>query len=313
MVGKRDLSIFDAIEELETEDRQADGKRRRKTQTDARRAVEVQHQTKIYHHLVESRILLQRAIKSQHSDEKLNDLETTTTTTSSASSSFRDSCNTLLESLLQARCSLWKQGNGILMEELSTQYHKIVNSSSNGKLNEALQEEYEEHREGWKDVLNSRHKSLRLHSGVTAKSQFKVLDSSFWQQVEASMEYEEIRDKDTRGNSQNGNNYVVDATVEFDDSKLYQQLLKDFVASSASAAIGGSAVAAERLRKSRTKNADKKDVDRRASKGRKVRYKEISKLVNFTFPLSRPVTSHLDQDAYFQSLFGGVAALGRGR
>jgi protein AATF/BFR2 len=307
MKGKRDLSIFDAIEELETQDRRADGKRRKKSQTDARRAVEVQSQTKIYHHLVESRILLQRAIKSQQADEKLDESDATFAT---SSSSFRDTCNTLLETLLQARCSLWKQGNGTPTEETSAKYNDSVTSSSTVGLHETLQAEYDQHKDGWKEVLNSRHKSLRLHSGVTAKSQFKVMDSSFWQQVEASIEYEEIRANDTKRGSQDTNNNTAGVT-KFDDSKLYQQLLKDFVANSTSTAEGGSAAAAERLRKSRSKNAVMKDVDRRASKGRKIRYKEIPKLVNFTFPLSRPSTSHLDQDAYFQSLFGGVAAQGR--
>ena len=56
------------------------------------------------------------------------------------------------------------------------------------------------------------------------------------------------------------------------------------------------------------KKTSKKQVDRRASKGRKIRYKEIPKLVNFTFPLSRSNNSNLDQDEWFQSLFGGIGS-----
>jgi hypothetical protein len=52
----------------------------------------------------------------------------------------------------------------------------------------------------------------------------------------------------------------------------------------------------------------KKMVDRKASKGRKIRYNEVTKLVNFTFPLSRPANanSNLDQGDWFRSLFGGA-------
>jgi hypothetical protein len=55
-------------------------------------------------------------------------------------------------------------------------------------------------------------------------------------------------------------------------------------------------------------SSSKKMVDRKASKGRKIRYHEIAKLVNFTFPLSRPSnpSSNLDQDEWFRSLFGGA-------
>ena len=40
----------------------------------------------------------------------------------------------------------------------------------------------------------------------------------------------------------------------------------------------------------------KKQVDRKASKGRKIRYAEIPKLINFTFPISRANTTNLDED-----------------
>merc|ERR1712078_175774 len=108
-------------------------------------------------------------------------------------------------------------------------------------------------------------------------------------------EYEEIRQNDEKAVK----------SVLFDDSKVYQQLLKDFVANSTEG------VSSTETQRSSTKynnnnNSKKNDVDRRASKGRKIRYKEIPKLVNFTFPLSRSNTSSLNTDEYFQSLFGGA-------
>jgi protein AATF/BFR2 len=87
-----------------------------------------------------------------------------------------------------------------------------------------------------------------------------------------------------------------------DDSRLYQQILKDFVGSSStqsSSAANGLPI--------RSSSSKKVNVDRKASKGRKVRYTEIPKLVHFTFPLSRPETD-LETNAWFRSLFGGAVA-----
>ena len=292
MGRKRDLSIFDAIEELDTQDRNAERKRRKETSAEKKRALEAQSQSKIYNHLLETRILLQRAVN------KVNDaadLETNSDT-SSTSSSFRDTCDTLIESLMRARSQL----SG---ESKADEYKDLLATSSVGSLHNTLQDEYETHRDDWKRILNRKHKSLRLHSGVTAKSQFRIMDSSFWEQVEATMEYEEIRQQETTTTT-------TTKSVLFDDSKVYQQLLKDFVANSAANANSNNNAnnsSMEGFRATKHKNnSKKKDVDRRASKGRKIRYKEIPKLVNFTFPLSRPNTSTLNQDEYFQSLFGGA-------
>lgn len=286
MGRKRDLSIFDAIEELDTQDRKADRKRRKETSAEKKKALEAQSQSKIYNHLLETRILLQRAVN------KVNDGAANSESTSESSSSFRGACDTLIEKLLCARNQL--TGESSKTEE---DYNDMLKPSSSTTLHNALQEEYEQHRDEWRKVLNRKHKSLRLHSGVTAKSQFRIMDSSFWEQVEATMEYESLRQAEKEKDEQ----------VIFDDSKVYQQLLKDFVANSVnnnnSSSNSSSAV---RSTQQKNNNSKKKDVDRRASKGRKIRYKEIPKLVNFTFPLSRPNTSTLNQDEYFQSLFGGA-------
>ena len=296
MGRKRDLSIFDAIEELDTQDRKADRKRRKETNKERKRAEEVQSQSKIYNHLLESRILLQRAIN------KAND---GTASSSSSGSSFRKSCNALLEQLLLARNRL----SGSATDADNCKALLGPSASARADLHDALQEDYEKHREEWKQILNRKHKNLRLHSGMTAKSQFRIMDSSFWQQVEATMEYEEIR----RG-EENTSSAQAGAVVLFDDSKVYQQLLKDFVANSTSnngTRAGENSAEALRSAKYSNRNSKKKDVDRKASKGRKIRYKEIPKLVNFTFPLSRPNSSNLDTEEYFQSLFGGAGNSGR--
>jgi protein AATF/BFR2 len=123
------------------------------------------------------------------------------------------------------------------------------------------------------------------------------LDSSFWQQIESTVSHDALRQKNQ------GNDDDESKALSFDDSKIYQNLLKEFVATHPSA--DGLHRAQDRLRSPGTRRTVNK-VDRRASKGRKLRYTPIPKLANFTYPLSRP-SALLEEDAWFQSLFGGAA------
>jgi len=221
--------------------------------------------------------------------------------------------------------------------------------NNNNNLSTQLQNEYESLRTSWKTILNKHHSNLALHSGMSVNSskfQSKAVDLSFWDQVKFA----------TSQTNQIGGSNAVDAAAktkkEFDDSKLYQQMLKDFISQSNSGSSGGGASggkrvdpaqeAAERLKRAmRKKNgveggdvdlttllltqeggssnlpnssttnvaaataAKKANVDRRASKGRKIRYTVHPKLVNFTFPVARPEPM-IKEDIWFKSLFGGV-------
>jgi hypothetical protein len=64
---------------------------------------------------------------------------------------------------------------------------------------------------------------------------------------------------------------------------------------------GGSGI----CKRKKTETAAATAVDRRASKGRKIRYAVHPKLVNFAFPIARPVPT-IVENVWFNSLFGGV-------
>ena len=89
MGKKRNLSVFDAIQELESEDFRAESRRRKRTTADAHRAQAAQSQSKIYNHLVECRILFQRAMNNFKNAEIRNEV-------------IGNQCDDLLETLLQA-------------------------------------------------------------------------------------------------------------------------------------------------------------------------------------------------------------------
>lgn len=80
----------------------------------------------------------------------------------------------------------------------------------------------------------------------------------------------------------------------FDDGEFYQQLLKEFL--ERSGASGAGLAAGVKSAKKR------KVVDRRASKGRKIRYQVQEKLVNFMAPVFAEPPQFAEQ--LFASLFG---------
>lgn len=264
MKKKRErTSIFDAVQSIEQEDAQAAQQRRKTTAREQINSQAALSQTKVFQSLVECRILLQRSLQGSQLEE--------------------EDCNQLLVELLRARQTLCGT-------DAETNYEETVQDPQ--QLEQVLQSEYETQRDEWKEVLDRRHQSIRLQSGGGGTKflgkHSSAIDASFWQQVEAVVQHEELRRQQQQSNA------------PFDDSKVYQQLLKDFVSQHTSQHDQ----AAERLR---TKHpSTKKNVDRRASKGRKVRYVVHSKLTNFTFPQNRSTNAMLDPDEWFKSLFGGV-------
>lgn len=281
-------SVFSAVEALESQDERVKRQRQTTSKTHLGKSKAAKSQTKINGHLMECRILLQRTmaaskeINDDHSNEKT-----------------LEACDDLLVQLLEARkkllglddCAVDSDSDDD--EENRLDYKELVKSADSVDLEDVLQTEYEHCRDQWKEVLDRRHKDLRLHAGLTAKAQFRVMDSSFWQQVDATVSHQELQHSDKS---------------DFNDSKVYQHMLQDFLTQAANGA-GAEEAARQRLARATKKTTTKKVVDRRASKGRKIRYQVHQKLVNFTFPVSRPQSNStgMDEDEWFRSLFGGAA------
>lgn len=242
-------SIFDAIDTLEDEDAQFAKDHQRITKRDQRRTKAAKSQVALYQKMMEIRILLQRVSQIQERDK--------------GDDSSKELCQELLKKLIESRCKLRRKDCSSAVSE------KVIAS------------EYEDCREEWKEVLNRRSKDLRLHSGSSAKAQFKLLHSDFWEQVQSVTAYAKTKD--------------------FDDSKLYQNQLSDFLLGKQNETEVGP------MNRQRKKKKNSAGIDRKASKGRKIRYAVIPKLANFTFPVERSSTNNsvLSEDDLFSSLFGG--------
>lgn len=166
------------------------------------------------------------------------------------------------------------------------------------------------------DTVNTWGRKLAYASGLTAKQalKLKVVVADVTQQVS-----EILRDKDRiiarsrprqegvrvlcQPRQQTLDDYFMEG---YDDQDFYQQLLREFVASS-SASHGGDAGASEKLIGMPIKHSSKKrsDVDRRATKGRRIKYVVHPKLVNFVAPAPYVVPPDLsfDLDTVVASLF----------
>ena len=312
---KRDRHVFQSVQELDEEDANALTKRRSSTQRQKQSSLAAISEQRIQTKLLEVRILLQRVLHHQDKDtnndnarsnnENISDETNSEGKLSTKEESIRY-CSDVLAKLLLARDTLLKYDGDDDDDDREETDHSFLVENEDA-LEQKLEDDFKACEQEWEAVLNRRHKEVRLHAGLTSKSQFRVLDSSFWEQVQQNVKHEKfLHSKSMYQKESDGRSSL------FDDTRVYQHLLKDYLSSASSS---GDATREQQLsseNRLRGSASERKrtvnHVDRRASKGRKIRYTPIPKLVNFTYPLSRPTGTHmLNEDSWFQSLFGGAA------
>jgi protein AATF/BFR2 len=160
----------------------------------------------------------------------------------------------------------------------------------------------------YNDILNAYSRKMDLAAGAKSGGQakkFRAVNQDILAQVEAVLvDPQRVKRKahapvdraDAGGHTSNEDDAAEDALDElmYDDSDFYQQLLKEFIES------GGGAQDAPLQRAHRKK---RKAVNRKASKGRQLRFNVHPKLENFMFPEPYP-KPEMDVDELFRSLFG---------
>jgi putative sterol carrier protein len=271
----------DVIASLEQADRKAAKLRKSNLSTETLpKSYAAKSQMQIQTNLMECRILMQRALTSISTVN--NDDDTAN------ANAIQNALDQLSSKLIKARKQLCS----------STLFYDSDNDSESEDNNTSNQD-YNKLCEFWKKTLNKHYANLSLQNQQN-KNKFQVVDMSFWSQVEANVKHSQLIQDSMHGDESN---------LSFDDSKLYQHLLQEYI--SLSTERGGTEnianLAAERLKRSMKKTSHKKDVDGRASKGRKIRYIVHDKLQNFTFPMQRPIAV-MGEDVLFKSMLGGVVA-----
>ena len=288
--------LFSRIEELELADASASNsvvwKQRSGDPGDSsslRKSKAAKSQLRLNHKLMELRILLQRYMSQVSQPQQHN------------------SDKEILQVTEQIRNTLLLARRTMLNNH---QQETTPIDASEAAL--VLVSDYEKAREEqWKPVLNQHQRALRIRSGVASSSskqagsskQFRVIDQTFFDHIENVIAQEQLFptassiDEPSR-QQQDGNDII------YMDGKLYSHMLQDFIASSASddtSKTGTTTLKAMQLTMQKQLR-NKKKVDRKASKGRKIRYKVHDKMTHYTFPVFRPTPAISEQD-WFPSLF----------
>ncbi len=290
----------DLISSLEESDKKASKKRKKQFNSHTLpKSLATKSLYNIHTNLIECRILLQRALTC-YDDENVNDATRT-----------NKGLERLLNQLVNSRDILCKQ---VLQKQTSPTDDEDDTSSNHDD------DAYNKLKNQWKTILNRQHDNLNITKRFNNKKDsnskfFQVVDQSFWTQIDNTVQHNKILDQhDQIQNNDNGDG-TSKPKVSFDDSKIYQHMLQEYITLSTERTTNNATSIAEHRLKlaSENKKKNKDDVDRRASKGRKIRYVVHEKLQNFTFPLQREVVGRnnhviMDEDVLFKSMMGGVSS-----
>ncbi|KAM3727950.1 Protein AATF [Dirofilaria immitis] len=210
-----------------------------------------------------------------------------------------------------------------LSHESITNNSEIVNQNQQilgkrKKLIPLLMKEYEKRHEHFAAFRSSTvskwdERTTLINIGIVKnkKKDFSAFESAVLKQIEQIMNEKhrllrrtqmKRHDIDRIG-SDESNNY--DAEI-FDDDDFYQQLLKELIEKKSANVVDPVEMSRQwlEIEKLRQKRSKRKKVDTKASKGRKIRYVVIPKLVNFFPSMAEKATwSHEKRNQLFKSLF----------
>jgi hypothetical protein len=277
-----------------------------------------QSQARIHHRLMELRILLQRYMVQLASSAS-----SSTSNGTDCSLLHNDINQDIHTTFLDMRSIMVR--NGIFDMELHAMEKEVEIAE------EEEDKDYLKLREQqWKPVLNRHQRALKIRSGALVASSsfkhktsgsslqpqaFRVIDPTFWDHIQNIISQEKMMTTNhgsTNYSASSDDEAKTNNHIIYSDGKLYTNLLQDFISDDGyhsninlndGSHISSSSDAIKSLQLSMQKRvAHKKRVDRKASKGRKLRYKVYDKMTHYTFPIFRP-TPTISEDQWFPSLF----------
>jgi protein AATF/BFR2 len=168
---------------------------------------------------------------------------------------------------------------------------------------EEIDGRFEETRAARESAIDYWNRRTQVAAGGHAltNKKFKALNQSILTQIQSNLsDMEPLRQRA----HQNRNKVTVLGITEqsadlYDDTDFYHMLLKDLV----SLASANEVAALGRVSRRSSDQPGQKLVDRRASKGRKIRFIIHEKLVNFMAPCSQTAELNFDIDQLFTHLF----------
>jgi hypothetical protein len=348
------------LSSLEESDKRASTKRRKQfTSHTLPKSLATKSSYDIHTNLIESRILLQRTLTNYSDYAADADGDASTSSNGNDDENIEKGLNKLLDKLVEARNMLCghtirssKDGDdeeGSNSDESNETKDESDDEDDNNNNNnndddddddDKFQKDYNKLQKKWKTTLNRHYENMNISKRYNSKRDakqnskfFQVVDQSFWSQIENTVQHNMLLEEHTQIKNKNdddldsstsdgipNDNKSNTITLAFDDSRIYQHMLQEYITLSTERTTSNATSMAEHRLKLASSKANRKtnkeDIDRRASKGRKIRYVVHDKLKNFTFPLQREVnrftsgqnTTHaiMDENVLFKSMMGGV-------
>lgn len=167
----------------------------------------------------------------------------------------------------------------------------------------------------WRDlVVDSWYRKIRSNAlapdAKPAQASFKVIDDRPSAQIKLILDSKKYQDRCSKLRepidmfpTQDGTIVQPTSETHYDDGELYRSMLRDIIDSDDASVVNAGLRHAELARSGRIR----KKIDRRASKGKKLRYVVHDKLVGFLAPQPMPDPGPVDE--ILNSLFGRTPTL----
>ncbi|WFD25635.1 rRNA-processing protein bfr2 [Malassezia nana] len=283
---------------------------------DAKKGRHLQKQIRNWEKALRLRIALQKVITSLARlppPEMMDDYLTAAPGTAEDVDVCAAELEGLAQSLLSVRLHLWKQNMPDMAAELDT----VNTEASSGKALHDLEALAEPRRRSllsrWSSKISAAPDSLS--ASATTRLQLRAMNQSVVEQMDQALAGDGMdrlvdRTRVWRGDetARLGRSEPVEEMRArptdvhvFDDSDFYAQLLRDLIDHASMVEAGISATASDALRSRKRK----RNVDVRASKGRRIRYDVLEKVQNFMPPIPRVTWD----DAQAERLFARLASV----
>ena len=300
-----------AVQEAESHHLLSDLYERRKL--DAQKGRHVQKQIKMWEQALRMRISLQKVITNTarlpgpgHLKKLLADAPSVHEELDRVAADLED----LAAKLLDVRMQLWSANFGSLTKELDSRVNREASSSK--ALND-LESFIEPHRRmllrRWSNKIAAAPDPRG--AGASARLQLRAMNQGVVEQIDQALAGDGLQrlvERTRVWRSPDVSRMGADAAEEtetrptdvevFDDSDFYSQLLRDLI-DNANLVDARTSVHASSALQSRKR---KRNVDPRASKGRKIRYEVMDKVQNFMPPIPRTTWDDAQIDRLFTRL-----------
>ncbi|KJE97005.1 hypothetical protein CAOG_007493 [Capsaspora owczarzaki ATCC 30864] len=312
--------MADEIRAMENEEAQSMQALSSTVQSDIVKGQHARTQTKLFDSFLETRIRLQSVVtvanRMPHPDKLPAFAREGGDQTQQALSSVQTEVADLLDKMLDLQQSLFQQNP----EVASVAVPRSKRRQSTEEYWQSMSGTHKRFKPFFENTIEKWNSKIQLAAGGAGAKKFKALNQSVLGQISQVMTGKDRlirRSQLKRGSyrvlgedehdTDKGDEYDEEI---FDDQDLYQQLLRELIERRTSgmdtddtSAMGKQWVEIQKLR---AKN--KRKVDTKASKGRKLRFQPHEKLVNFMAPVDRTTWTEQARTDLFTSLFGKTAA-----